>query len=300
MTGYELSKIIDRSDLPKGVFNMVFGVGPAGQTITAYEHVNAVSFTGSRDTGQKTVTSCAARGDRVQLEMGGKNPQLVLKDVDVEEAVIAAVDGAFGSTGQRRTASSRIIFEEAVFEDFKTRFMDRTGSLVVGDALSTETRVGSVISHEQLQKNLGYVELGVSEGAALLAPDYDLNIPAFGHFMHPVAFVSSDNDLGINQEEVFDRVACPVPARNYEHGLNLANATIYGLASGIFTSSLKYAEDFKRNSRAGVVRVNMMTPGSDCHVRFGGTRRSSFGSREQGEYAAKFFTNVKTSYTRYF
>ena len=300
LTAYEFCKIIDQSDLPKGVFNMVLGAGTAGQAVSGHADINAVSFTGSRATGQKIAMSCVARGAKVQLEMGGKNPLLVLKDADIEQAVAAAVYGAFGATGQRCTASSRIIVEEPILKEFKSRFVQQTQALVVGGALASGTQIGPVISHDQLEKNLVYVKLGLSEGAALLTPDFEKDVPDNGYFMRPVAFETTRNDLRINQEEVFGPVASLIPVSRYEDGLELANATEFGLASGIFTSSLKYAEHFKRKSRAGVVRVNMMTPGSDFHVPFGGTKSSSFGSREQGEYAVEFFTTVKTSYTRHF
>ena len=299
LTAYELCKIIDQSDLPKGVFNMVLGAGTAGQAVSGHPVVKAVSFTGSRATGQKIATSCAARGTKVQMEMGGKNPLVVLKDADIDQAVAAAVDGAFGATGQRCTASSRIIVENNIIETFRTRFVEKTQALIVGGALDDGVQIGPVISQAQLEKNRNSVLLGLSEGASLLTPDHEKNVPDAGFFMKPVIFETADNDLRINQEEVFGPVASLIPADSYDHALDLANATPFGLASGIFTSSLKYAEHFKSKSRAGVVRVNMMTPGSDYHVPFGGTRASSFGSREQGEYAVEFFTTVKTSYTRF-
>jgi acyl-CoA reductase-like NAD-dependent aldehyde dehydrogenase len=295
--GWALSEIISRAGLPAGVFNLLNGSGrQVGQTIVESPLVDAVSFTGSEATGAQILKTTAERGAKVQLEMGGKNPLVVLADADLDMAVECAVQGAFFSTGQRCTASSRLIVESAVHEAFVAKLRERVRGLKVGPALERSTEIGPVASRAQLEQNLSYIEIGRQEGAELVAGGEQLKRAAKGHYMRPALFTGRAEHR-IAREEIFGPVAVVLRADNYEHALALANDTDYGLCAGICTSSLKHATHFKRHVQAGMVMVNLPTAGVDYHVPFGGRKGSSHGSREQGRYAAEFYTTVKTAYT---
>jgi len=295
--GWALSEIISRAGLPAGVFNLLNGSGrQVGQTIVESPLVDAVSFTGSEATGAQILKTTAERGAKVQLEMGGKNPLVVLADADLDMAVECAVQGAFFSTGQRCTASSRLIVESAVHEAFVAKLRERVRALNVGPALERSTEIGPVASRAQLEQNLSYIEIGRQEGAELVAGGEQLKRATKGHYMRPALFTGRAEHR-IAREEIFGPVAVVLRADNYEHALALANDTDYGLCAGICTTSLKHATHFKRHVQAGMVMVNLPTAGVDYHVPFGGRKGSSHGSREQGRYAAEFYTTVKTAYT---
>ena len=296
-SAHTLCDIISRSGLPAGVFNMVMGQGASvGQTILDSTDVTAVSFTGSVNTGGRVAAACAARGAKFQLEMGGKNPLLVLADADLEKAADVAVNGAFFSTGQRCTASSRLIVEEGVHDQFVDAVRARLENLVVGDALAAETQIGPVVDQAQLDKNLSYIDIGLGEGAELVAGGKRIECATTGFYMTPALFVGTQNDMRLNREEIFGPIASVIKVRDLEEGLVVANDTSFGLSAGICTNSLSAATKFKRESKAGMVMVNLPTAGVDYHVPFGGSKGSSYGSREQGRYASEFYTTVKTSY----
>ncbi len=297
-SAWALAEILSRSGLPAGAFNMVSGPGSqVGQAIVASPIVRAISFTGSVATGRQIGTACLASGKKVQLEMGGKNPLVVLDDADLEVAVGAAINGAFFSTGQRCTASSRLIVEDGIHDAFVEAMVQRTKALRVGHALEADSEIGPVASAGQLAQNLDYVRLGATEGARVATGGEVLNRPHAGHYMAPALFVETDNAMRINQEEIFGPVASVIRVKDYEEAVALANDTVFGLSSGIVTRSLKHAADFKRRSSAGMVMVNLPTAGVDYHVPFGGRKGSSHGPREQGSYAREFYTAVKTAYT---
>jgi len=233
---------------------------------------------------------------KCQLEMGGKNPLVVVDDADIAVAVEAAVNGAFFSTGQRCTASSRLIVTKGIYGRFAEALQTRMRTLVVDDALKPTTAIGPVVDAKQLQQNQDYLAIGEKEGAKLAHGGERLNREAPGFYMAPALFLDANNDMRIAREEIFGPVATMIEARDYEHALALANDTEFGLASGICTTSLKYATHFKRNAEAGMVMVNLPTAGVEYHVPFGGRKGSSLGPREQGRYAAEFYTTVKTSY----
>ncbi len=292
-----LADIISRAGLPAGVFNLVMGPGSVvGQALLDDRRVAGISFTGSQATGQRVALAAVKRGAKFQLEMGGKNPLVVLADADLEQAVNCAIQGGFYSTGQRCTASSRIIVERSIYSRFAERMTELTRALRVGHALKAQTQIGPVVDASQLQQDLDYIAIARQEGARLLAGGELLTLERPGHYLAPALFGDCDNAMRHCQEEIFGPVLSLIPCDSYEHGLQLANDTPFGLSSGICTSSLKHASHFKRNSQAGMVMVNCPTAGVDYHVPFGGRKGSSYGPREQGSYAAEFFTSVKTSY----
>src|SRR5215217_4195120 len=299
-TAYALSEVIAKAGLPPGVFNLVMGRGSVvGEAILRSRHVNAVSFTGSVPTGRKVAATCieADPMKKVQLEMGGKNPLVVLDDADLNTAVDCAVNGAFFSTGQRCTASSRMIVTEGIHDRFVAALRERMQALVIDDALKPGTHIGPVVDQNQLDQDLSYIRIGRDEGATLAAGGELLNRDSPGFYLAPALFTNVDNRMRIAREEIFGPVATVTRVKDYDEALEVANDTDFGLSSGICTSSLKYASHFKRNSEAGMVMVNLPTAGVDYHVPFGGRKGSSYGPREQGRYAAEFYTSVKTAYT---
>ncbi|HVX92436.1 MAG TPA: aldehyde dehydrogenase family protein [Xanthobacteraceae bacterium] len=299
-SAFALAGIIARSGLPKGVFNLVMGSGAVlGQTLLAHRDVAAVSFTGSVPTGRKVAQAVTAAGvmKKVQLEMGGKNPLVVLDDADLKVAVECAANGAFFQTGQRCTASSRLIVTQGIHDRFVEALTERVKALVVDDALKPGTHIGPVVDQRQLDQDLRYIALGKQEGAKLHWGGEMLNREKQGFYLQPALFTEVDNRMRIAREEIFGPVASVIRVRDYEEALAVANDTEFGLSSGICTTSLKHASHFKRNSEAGLVVVNLPTAGVDYHVPFGGRKGSSYGPREQGHYAVEFYTSVKTAYT---
>jgi alpha-ketoglutaric semialdehyde dehydrogenase len=299
-SAHALGEVIAKSGLPAGVFNLVMGRGSVvGEAIIGSKDVSAISFTGSVGTGRTIAAKCVAASPmkKVQLEMGGKNPMIVLDDADLKVAIEACVNGAFFSTGQRCTASSRLIVTEGIHDGFVVAMKERMAQLVTDDALKAGTHIGPVVDEGQLKTDLDYIAKGKAEGATLAAGGDLLNRETKGHYLSPALFTDVSNDMVIAREEIFGPVAAVIKAKNYEEALALANDTEFGLSAGICTSSLKHATHFKRNSEAGMVMVNLPTAGVDYHVPFGGRKGSSYGAREQGRYAAEFFTAVKTAYT---
>lgn len=294
---HALAEIISRSGLPEGVFNLVFGRGSkVGPQLVGSNKVNAISFTGSVPTGRGIAADCGKLLKKVQLEMGGKNPMIVLDDADLNNAVEVSVNGAFFSTGQRCTASSRLVVTEGIHDKFVAAVEERLAGLNVGHALRADTHIGPVVDATQLQQDLDYVDIAAKEGGKVYGGQR-LNRDTEGFFMAPALVTETTNGMRINQEEVFGPVASVIRVKDYDEALAVANDTEFGLSSGICTTSLKHASHFKANAQAGMVMVNLPTAGVDYHVPFGGTKGSSFGSREQGSYAAEFYTTVKTAYT---
>ncbi len=299
-SAHALCEIIARSGLPAGVLNLVMGSGSVvGQTLIEHPDVTAISFTGSVATGKRIALACVASTPmkKFQLEMGGKNPLVVLDDADIKVAVEAAVNGAFFSTGQRCTASSRLIVTQGIHDRFVDALTERVKGLVVDDALKPGTQMGPVVDQSQLDQDLRYIHIGKDDGAKLHWGGEMLNRETPGFYMQPAIFTDVSNSMRIAREEIFGPVAAVIAAKDYDEALALANDTEFGLAAGICTTSLKFASHFKRNSEAGMVMVNLPTAGVDYHVPFGGRKGSSYGAREQGAYAREFYTTVKTSYT---
>ena len=292
-----LAEILAASGLPPGVFNLVIGSGSVvGETIVEHPDVAAISFTGSVATGREIARKAIGRMARVQLEMGSKNPLVVLDDADLGIAVNVAVQGAYFSTGQRCTASSRLIVTAGIHDRFVAALTEKLGSLRVDNALTAGTDIGPVVEQTQLDQDLEYIALGQQEGARLAIGGERLARATAGHYLSPALFVDATNAMRISREEIFGPVACVIRARDYDEALAIANDTESGLSSGIVTTSLKHASHFQRHAQAGMVMVNLPTAGVDYHVPFGGRKASSYGPREQGRYAAEFYTTVKTTY----
>jgi alpha-ketoglutaric semialdehyde dehydrogenase len=294
---WALTEILVNAGIPAGVFNLVMGPGSlVGDTIVKHRDVAAISFTGSMETGQSIAQKAVARMAKFQLEMGSKNPLVVLDDADLGTAVNVAVQGAYFSTGQRCTASSRLIVTEGIHDRFVEALTTRLAALKVDNALTPGTEIGPVVDKPQLDTDLDYIGVGQREGARLAIGGERLSRSTEGYYLAPALFVDATNSMRISREEIFGPVACVIRAQSYDEALAIANDTDTGLSSGIVTSSLKYASHFQRHAQAGMVMVNLPTAGVDYHVPFGGRKASSYGPREQGRYAAEFYTTVKTTY----
>ena len=292
-----LTEIIARQDIPKGVFNLVAGPGrDVGQRLVESVQVDAISFTGSVPVGRGIAAAAMQNMTKVQMEMGSKNPLIVMDDADLDLAVVHAAGSAFGGTGQKCTAASRLIVHSAVHDAFVEKLVAAAKAMKVGHALEAGTQLGPVVSETQLNQNLEYVNVGKGEGAELLCGGDRLEMATEGYYMSPAVFVNSQNNMRINREEMFAPITAMQRVDSYEEALNRANDTEFGLTAGIMTTSLARASHFRANMRAGCVMVNLPTAGTDYHVPFGGRGASSFGPREQGSYASEFYTTVKTAY----
>ncbi|WP_445504815.1 aldehyde dehydrogenase family protein [Microvirga sp. G4-2] len=290
-----IAEIVAASGVPAGVFNMVIGRGPeVGAAVV--EGADAVSFTGSAATGRRIAVRCAERMVRCQLEMGGKNPLVVLDDADLDLAADLAVNGAYFQAGQRCTASSRLIVTSGIHDAFAKAVATRLEKVRIGPALDKETQVGPVIDESQFEKNLKYVEIGKQENARLASGGNPLQLSTRGWFLAPTLFADTTNTMQINREEIFGPFASIIRVADYDEALAVANDTEYGLSAGIVTTSMKYARHFQANVQAGMTMLNLPTAGVDYHTPFGGRKMSSYGPREQGRYAVEFYTMVKTSY----
>ncbi len=294
---WKLAEILAAAGIPAGVFNLVMGTGSVvGETLVNHPDVAAISFTGSMETGRGIARKAVSRMAKFQLEMGSKNPLVVLDDADLGTAVSVAVQGAYFSTGQRCTASSRLIVTEGIHDRFVAALTERLASLRVDNALTPGTEMGPVVDRPQLDTDLDYIGVGQKEGARLAYGGERLTRATDGYYLAPTLFVDATNAMRISREEIFGPVACVIRAKNYDEALATANDTDTGLSSGIVTSSLKHATHFQRHAQAGMVMVNLPTAGVDYHVPFGGRKASSYGPREQGAYAKEFYTTVKTTY----
>jgi alpha-ketoglutaric semialdehyde dehydrogenase len=294
---WALADILNRAGLPKGVLNLVMGRGSVvGQAILDSPDVNAISFTGSVETGRRVAKASAEHLRRFQLEMGGKNPLVVLDDADLKTAVECAANGAFFSTGQRCTASSRLVVTQGIHDRFVDALVERMKGLNVDDAVKEGTHIGPVVDATQLKQDQDYIEIGRKEGAKLAWGGERLNRATPGFYLQPALLTETTNAMRVNREEIFGPIATVVRVKDYDEALAVANDTPFGLSSGICTASLKHATHFRKNSEAGMVMVNLPTAGVDYHVPFGGRKGSSYGTREQGRYAVEFYTIVKTTY----
>lgn len=292
-----LTEIISRAGMPAGTFNLVMGPGrDVGDHLVGHANLDAISFTGSVGVGRDIASRALPNRARLQMEMGSKNPMLIMDDCDLDLAVSHAANAAFGGTGQKCTAASRLIVHRKVLDTFTERLVKAAEALRVGHALADGTQIGPVVSESQLNANLDWITRGAAEGAELLTGGVRLDRPTKGYFMAPAVFARTRNDMTLNREEMFAPITCIVPADSYAEALAIANDTPFGLTAGIMTRSLARAAHFRANMRAGCVMVNLPTAGTDYHVPFGGRGMSSFGPREQGRYAAEFFTTVKTAY----
>lgn len=292
-----LTEIIAKQDIPKGLFSLVMGSGGTiGQQLVESPKVDAISFTGSVPVGKGIATSAIQNLTKVQMEMGSKNALAVMDDADLDLAVSLALGGAFGGTGQKCTASSRLIVHQGVHDAFVEKLIAGAQTMKVGHALEAGTQMGPVVSQQQLNENLAYVDLGKSEGAELACGGAQLEMPHQGFYMSPGVFLNTNNQMRINREEMFAPLTSVIKVDSYGEALSVVNDTNFGLTSGIVTQSLARATHFRRNAHTGVVTINLPTAGTDYHVPFGGRGDSSYGPREQGKAAAEFYTTVKTAY----
>ncbi|PCK88428.1 aldehyde dehydrogenase family protein [Rhizobium sophoriradicis] len=290
--------ILNRAGLPKGVLNLVMGKGSVvGQAMLESPDVAGITFTGSTGTGRRVAAASIEHNRKFQLEMGGKNPMVVLDDADLSVAVEAAANSGFFSTGQRCTASSRLIVTEGIHDKFVAALTDKLKTLVVDNALKAGTHIGPVVDERQLKTDTDYIEIGKKEGAKLAFGGEVISRETPGFYLQPTLFTEATNQMRISREEIFGPVVSVIRVKDYDEALATANDTPFGLSAGIATTSLKHATHFKRNAEAGMVMVNLPTAGVDFHVPFGGRKGSSYGPREQGKYASEFFTVVKTAYT---
>jgi alpha-ketoglutaric semialdehyde dehydrogenase len=293
---WELVKILSDVGAPPGVVNLLMGPGAAvGETLVRSSNVDAISFTGSAMTGLTVAEKCVSSGKKVQLEMGGKNPMVVLDDADMDVAVDACINGSFYSTGQRCTASSRLIVGRGIHDSFVEAMHARMRVLKVGNPLDSQTQIGPVVDARQLAQDERYIRLAGREGGSVFG-GARVDADTEGFFLAPALVTGTHPSMTINQDEVFGPVASVIQVDDYDEALAVANDTRFGLSAGICTTSLKYASHFKRNVEAGMVMINAPTAGVDYHVPFGGRKKSSYGAREQGRYAQEFFTTVKTAY----
>lgn len=292
-----LSQIIEKQDIPKGLFSLVMGSGGSiGQSLVESPMINAISFTGSVPVGRGIAAAAIQNFTKVQMEMGSKNALAVMDDADLDLAVTLALGGAFGGSGQKCTASSRLVVHESIHDAFVEKLVAGAQAIKVGHALDADTQMGPVVSEQQLNENLAYVALGKEEGAELACGGVQLEQKHRGFYMSPGVFLGTNNAMRINREEMFAPLTSVIKVASYDEALSVVNDTSFGLTSGIVTKSLARATHFRRHAQTGVVTVNLPTAGTDYHVPFGGRGTSSYGPREQGKAAAEFYTTVKTAY----
>ncbi|MBF0665499.1 MAG: aldehyde dehydrogenase family protein [Brevundimonas sp.] len=296
-TAEALVAILHEAGLPKGVLNLVIGRGGVGQAIVDHPDVAGISFTGSQGVGAGVATGAVRRQARVQLEMGGKNPLIVLDDADLERAVMIALDGSYYATGQRCTASSRLIVQDGIHDRFVALLGEKVAALRVGPALDPNTQIGPAVSEDQRETSYRYIDIARAEGGRVVTGGGRLQLETPGWYVQPTLIADTEAGGRINNEEVFGPVASTIRVKDFEQALEIANGVEFGLSAGIVTGSLKHARDFQRRARAGMTMVNLPTAGVDYHVPFGGTKSSSYGPREQGFAAVEFFTQTKTAYT---
>jgi aldehyde dehydrogenase (NAD+) len=296
----KLVEILMEAGLPPGVVNIVPGPGGSvGKAIVQHPRIKAISFTGSLDTGKWIMEECAKTMKRVSLELGGKNPVIVMPDADLELALEGVLWGAFGTTGQRCTATSRLILHEKIKDEFTKRLLAKTKSLRVGNGLLPETDVGPVINKAQLEKIEKYVRIGKEEGAILLLGGNRADPGLPGYFFEPTVFTDVRPDMRIAQEEIFGPVLSIITVSGLDEAIEVANNTKYGLSSSIYTENIGNAFRAIEKIEAGITYVNAPTIGAEVHLPFGGVKGTGNGFREAGTEAIKEFTEVKAVYIDY-
>jgi len=297
LTAAKLVDIFERAGLPAGVLNLVVGSSSeVGDVLTGDPRVRGISFTGSSENGTQIYASCAARGVKAQCEMGGKNPVIVLEDADLDLAAEGIVSGAFGSTGQRCTATSRAILHESIADDLLARLVGRISKWKVGDGLDPDVQMGPLVSAQQLKTVEDYIEIGKREGAKLVTGGKRPSGLPRGFFVEPTIFDQVKPEHRIAAEEIFGPVLSILRARDYEQALHFANASEYGLTSSIYTNDAGRIFDFCERIETGMVHVNSPTVGGEAQIPFGGMKSSGVGEREQGPTALDFYSDVKVIY----
>lgn len=299
-SGLLFARALTDAGLPEGVLNVVHGDGDAGAALVEHPQVDAIGFTGSYEVGTSIAETCGRLNKRVSLEMGGKNPMIVLDDADMDLALEGAIWGAFGTTGQRCTATSRLICHEAIHDELVARIEEEAKALVLGDGTESQTDVGPLINESARMKVQRYVDLGVNEGAHLqfggqvASPD-ELD----GYFFAPTLFTGVTTDMKIAQEEIFGPVLLVFEVSSYEDAVAVANDTRFGLSSAIYTADVQISHRAMRDLEAGITYVNGPTIGAEAHMPFGGVKDTGNGHRDGGWAAYEFFTEHKTVYVDY-
>lgn len=297
LTASHLLQALIDAGLPKGVPNMVLGRGSeVGDVLVTHKAVDAITFTGSNSVGRSIQRKATEHGKKVQLEMGGKNPSVVLADANLEHAAEQVALGAFLSAGQKCTATSRVIVEEPALREFQERLAVLAQSWKLGDPLEEDTKVGPVVSGDQMQTVLDYIQVGAQEGGRVLTGGGKATDLGDGYYVQPTVIAGLSRESRVAREEIFGPVAAILPARSYEEAVALANDTPFGLTASLFTNDLTKALQFVNDIRVGVVKINQESAGLEYQVPFGGAKESSSGSREQGKAAKEFFTQWKTVY----
>lgn len=303
-TAVTCAKVIEcfeEAGIPAGVLNMVTGSGSViGQALTDHPDINGITFTGSNGVGKRIGQGALARGAKYQLEMGGKNPVIVAADADIDLAVESTISGAFRSTGQKCTATSRVIVESAIYETFKEKLVAKTNEITIGDGLQEGIWMGPCANENQLKTVLHYIEKGKEERATLLAGGNQLTGEGYdnGFFIEPTIFENVSSDMTIAQEEIFGPVIALIQVNNLQDALEIANDVQFGLSASIFTSNIQSMLSFVEDMEAGLVRINSESAGVELQAPFGGMKQSSSHSREQGEAAKEFFTSIKTVFVK--
>lgn len=297
VTAAKIVECLDQAGLPAGVVNMVTGRGlVVGNAIAEHPDINAITFTGSNEVGKTIAQKAVARGAKYQLEMGGKNPVIVLDDADLDQAVEATVSGGLRSTGQKCTATSRVFVHSNVYDEFKEKLLSRVKQITIGNGLNNDTWMGPCASEKQLETVLYYIRKGIEEGATLLYGGNRLEDGEFknGFYVQPTIFENVSPNMTIAREEIFGPVLALIKVDTLEEALNLANDTPFGLSASIFTKNIGNALSFINEIEAGLVRINEESAGVELQAPFGGMKQSSSHSREQGRAAIEFFTSIKT------
>src|SRR5919109_840182 len=295
LTGLHLAACLEAAGIPEGVFNVVVGRGSeVGTPLVRHPQVRAISFTGSVAVGHQVRDEATALGKRVQLELGGHNPLIVMADADLDRAVDAAYAGAFWSAGQKCTATRRIYVQDEVYEDFRSQLLERIEGGAVGDPADPQTEVGPVVNEKQLNDILSAIDRGRSEGGTLLAGGERLDDEAY--LVAPTVFTDVAEDAMLSREEVFGPVTSLYRFETFDEAITRANSVEHGLSAAIFTTDLETTQRFVTEAEAGVLHVNSQTAGADVHVPFGGIKGSGYGPHEQGRAALEFYTEVVTVY----
>ncbi|MFP7253993.1 alpha-ketoglutaric semialdehyde dehydrogenase GucD [Terribacillus goriensis] len=297
ITAIKIIECFEAAGFPKGVINLVTGAGSViGKGLAEHPKVNGITFTGSNNVGKGIGLTALERGAKYQLEMGGKNPVIVAADADIEQAVDATISGAFRSTGQKCTATSRVIVEEPIYEAFRDRLIEKTKEITIGNSLEQDVWLGPIASKAQLENCLHYIQKGMEEGAKLILGGEQLTDGDYGKgfYVQPTIFEDVTNDMVIAQEEIFGPVIALIKVDSEEKAIDVANDVKFGLSASIFTKNIGRFLQFVEDMEAGLVRVNAESAGVELQAPFGGMKQSSSHSREQGEAAKEFFTSIKT------
>ena len=302
LSTFNLVRALGDAGLPKGVVNIVTGFGAdVGMPLVEHADVRAISLTGSSEVGRTVGTTAAKSFKHCSLELGGKNPMIVLDDANLDLAIEGGLWGGFGTTGQRCTATSRIIVQKGVYGEFIERYVDRARRLKVGNGLDETTEMGPAVNERQLKTDLQYVEIGLAEGAKLKCGGHRLDQADYQHgwFMEPTVFTDVDPKMRIAQEEIFGPVVSIIPCENLEHAIEIANGIEYGLSSSLYTRDVNKAFAAMRDLYAGITYINAPTIGAEVHLPFGGVKATGNGHREGGLGAIDFYTEWKAVYVDY-